>query len=276
MTPEMQRIADKIRNDIETYAQNTYDDGHRKHLGASIIGNDCERYLYFTFRWVYHHIHTGRQYRLFNTGHMEEARIIGWLRGAGYDIINQDENGKQFKISSCNGHFGGSIDGIIEIPELGKCLFEAKTNKTGTDYKMYFESGMEKNKPVHWKQTCTYGNALGIENCLYICKNKDNDDLYIEPVKLDWNVGKEMEVKAKRVITAEELPPRISETAAYFKCKFCDYADICHRGKAIERNCRSCKNARAVENAEWKCREFSVIIPEDQIGLEQRCWKGVL
>lgn len=276
MTPEFQKIADEIRSKIELYAQNTYDDGHRTHLGTSLIGHECKRYLWFTFRWVYHHKHSGRMQRLFNTGHKEEARIIEWLRGAGYQVWNLDENGKQFRISDFEGHFGGSTDGIIFIPGLGNCLFEAKTNKTGTEFKTLIENGMQMMKPRHWGQTCTYGKKLGLKYCLYINKNKDNDDLHIEILELDHAEGQRNLDKAAEIIGSQEAPPRLAETPAYHKCKYCDYVDVCHRGKEIENNCRSCKSARPGPNATWICGKFNDIeIPKEEIGKSKPCWKGI-
>jgi len=275
MNEEEQKLADEIRTGIEAYAQKTYDDGHRSHLGASLIGHKCDRYLWFTFRWVYHHIHTGRMQRLFQTGHCEEIRIIRWLRGAGYQVENEDLDGKQFRISGVNGHFGGSIDGKAIIKDE-LFLTEFKTNKTGPEFKAYFEIGMKANKAKHWAQTCVYGAKLQIKRVLYICKNKDNDDLYIEIADLDHNHGYDMEQKANRIINSQEMPSRISETPAFFECKYCDYCDICHRNKPIEKNCRSCKNAYPVENAEWKCGLYNAIIPKDQILVDKPCWNGVM
>ena len=154
MKPEFYKIATQIRNKIDEYCQNTYDDGHRTHLGASLIGHKCLRKLWFTFRWVYHHKHSGRMQRLFNTGHKEEKRIIEWLISSGLEVEYLDENEKQFRISGVNGHYGGSIDGLITIPELGKCLLECKTSKTGAEFKNLIESGAEKVKPVHFAQMC--------------------------------------------------------------------------------------------------------------------------
>ena len=37
------------------------------HLGASIIGKDCERALWYDFRWVTRWAFTGRMLRLFDT-----------------------------------------------------------------------------------------------------------------------------------------------------------------------------------------------------------------
>lgn len=276
MAREFLDISIKIWNDINLYCQNQYDEGHRNHLGASIIGDKCKRKLWFTFRWVYHHIHSGRMQRLFNTGHKEEARIIEWLRGAGYEVFDRDENGKQFKVSDVNGHFGGSTDGLIIIPELGKCLLECKTNKTGVEFKAFLDYGYKENKPKHWAQTCVYGKKLGLEYVVYVCKNKDNDDLFIEVAKLDNIHADEMLTKAQEIIYAKEPPSRIAETAAYFECKFCDYVDVCHKGKALEKNCRSCKFAEPVENAEWKCNKYCNVIPSDFIKTGCDAWEGII
>lgn len=276
MTTELQKLAAEIRNNIDAYAQQAYDDGHRTHLGASLIGDDCKRKLWFTFRHVYHHIHSGRMQRLFNTGHCEESRIISWLRGAGYVVNDLDVNGKQFKVSDCEGHFGGSTDGIITIPGFSKCLLECKTNKTGTEFKMLVEKGMKEMKPKHWAQVCTYGFKLDLKYCLYVCKNKDNDDLYIEFVELDHAHGKKQIEKASEIIFANEMPARLAEQPSYFKCKMCDYVDHCFRNKEPEHNCRSCKNAKPVANAEWYCIEQTSIIPKDVIHIDYSCWESVI
>lgn len=42
--------------------------GHRPHLGASLIGHHCERYLWLVFRWAKAKKFAGRMYRLFGTG----------------------------------------------------------------------------------------------------------------------------------------------------------------------------------------------------------------
>ena len=279
MNPEQQKLADLIRNGIEEYAQKAYDDGHRNHLGASIIGEKCNRKLWFTFRWVYHHIHSGRMQRLFNTGHKEEERIIEWLKGYGFKVVCEDnETGKQFKISDVEGHFGGSLDGIFELDDC--YLLECKTNKTGPEFKALFEIGMEKAKPKHWSQTCVYGNKKEIKKCLYICKNKDNDDLYIEILDLDWNHGQECINKAKTIIywdvKTQGLPSRISESSAYWECKNCDYLNVCFNKQKCEKNCRSCISSKPVENGEWYCEVWNSIIPKEAILNACDKWKSVV
>ena len=50
---------------------------HREHLGASLIGAECDRYLWQSFRWVALPQFEGRILRLFDTGTREEARVFG-------------------------------------------------------------------------------------------------------------------------------------------------------------------------------------------------------
>lgn len=279
MSREFFEISDAILKSINEYCQKTYDDGHRTHLGASLIGDKCKAKLWFTFRWVHHHIHTGRMQRLFNTGHKEEARIIEWLRGAGYEVINIDhKTGKQFIVSAVEGHYGGSTDGIIFIPQLQKwCLLECKTHKGGTEFKDFFELGFDESKETHWAQTCSYGERLELEYVVYICKNKTNDDLFIQVKKLDIKHGLEQIEKAKEIIYAKTRPTRIAQSPAYFECKNCDYIDVCHKiGTKIEKNCRSCKFAEPIENARWKCNKYDMTIPKEYIPNGCDLWEGII
>lgn len=148
------QLADEIKRKIDSHCQDIYDDGPRSHLGASLIGHPCNRYLWYVFRWVKHIKHDGRMYRLFNRGHREEERFVGWLRGIGFEVQEFDTDykpddiirtgkhkgltikevsadylewaqkggvdlcRKQFRISGVNGHFGGSLDGLTVIPAV--------------------------------------------------------------------------------------------------------------------------------------------------------------
>src|SRR5574340_720247 len=103
----------------------------RPHLGASLIGNTCARQIWYGFRWVKAPRFDGRMIRLFNRGHLEEARFIALLLMIRCEVYQQDANGKQFRISHADGHVGGSGDGVVVgLPELGKipALCEFKTH----------------------------------------------------------------------------------------------------------------------------------------------------
>ncbi len=92
-TPGMGKaVAKRLLDDIDEYCVNAYDDGHRTHLGASLIGHECSRYLWGIFRWLKHEETDGRKQRLFNRGHREEARFIEWLEGIGCQVYFEDRD----------------------------------------------------------------------------------------------------------------------------------------------------------------------------------------
>ena len=64
-------------------------DGFRDHLGASLIGKTCERALWFDFRWVTPAQFPGRILRLFETGQLEEARLVRNLRATGATVLDR-------------------------------------------------------------------------------------------------------------------------------------------------------------------------------------------
>ena len=122
-------------------------------------------------------------------------------------------------------------------------------------------------KPQHFAQTSVYGYKMGFEYVAYfnICKN--NDDLHVEVVKLDYGLAKQMISKAERIITSDKAPLRISDNPTFYKCKssWCNFHDICHKGALPEKNCRSCKSAVPIDNAEWHCNLHGQTIPKEAI-----------
>ena len=280
-------LAKRILEEIDEYCVRTYDAGHRSHLGASLIGRECKRYLWYVFRWCLHEKTTGRQQRLFNRGHREEARFIEWLEGIGFKVWfeNRDEgpNEKgefpQYRISDVMGHFGGSLDGIAVLPErygiAEPVLLEFKTNGTGAGFNKLADDGMPIAKPEHFAQTSTYGKKYNFRYCVYLNINKNDDSLHIEVVKLNHNLGEQMIMKAEQIIMSQTAPARLSDNPTFHKCGYCHMKEVCHKGAVVEVNCRSCAFARPVENAEWFCEVHNGNIPKDFISKACPSYKAI-
>ena len=280
-------LAKRILEEIDEYCVRTYDGGHRSHLGASLIGRECKRYLWYVFRWCLHEKTTGRQQRLFNRGHREEARFVEWLEGIGFKIWfeNRDEapNEKgeypQYRISDVMGHFGGSLDGIAILPERygieEPVLLEFKTNGTGAGFNKLADDGMPIAKPEHFAQTSTYGKKYNFRYCVYLNINKNDDSLHIEVVKLNHNLGEQMIMKAEQIIMSQTAPARLSDNPTFHKCGYCHMKEVCHKGAVVEVNCRSCAFARPVENAEWFCEVHNGNIPKDFIAKACPSYKAI-
>lgn len=267
-------IKEKIEDGIEQLSIDTHPSEFRNHLGMSEIGKPCSRQIYYKFRWMFQQYFDGRMRRLFARGHREEARWTGYLRSIGCTVEQHDENGKQFRASGVLGHYGGSCDGRVITPWYSdKFLVEFKTHNSNSFSKIVNDGGVKKHKPEHYDQMCSYGWKMGLQYAIYFPENKNDDDIQIQVLKLDWNRGQQLEKKAAEIILAKEPPPKISENPAFQECKWCDAKGICHGGEVPLKNCRSCQMSRPVEDAKWHCARFDTIIPADW--LSQGCDKWI-
>ncbi len=254
-------LAGMLRRDIDEWCKQAFDDGPRSHLGASVIGYECGRHLWFLYHWIKHTIHPGQLQRLFQRGHLEEDRVIQYLRGIGCAVEQVAVGGEQQRIYAVNGHFGGSSDGKLTLPPSYGLddfwfLLECKTANKKEFAKM---CEVAKNKPEHFKQASVYGYKLGLKYALYIMVCKDDDDMHIEIVPLDWAGAAESISRAEALIYSPIPPPRISNNPSYWVCKMCDHHGVCQLGKPIDQNCRSCYyGSPSTSSKEWHCNAWKV------------------
>lgn len=229
---------------------------HRPHMGASLIGHQCQRYIWLTWRWALKPEFSGRILRLFGTGQREEARLIEELRGMGATVWDQDqETGDQFRVSACNGHFGGSLDGIGRgLPEAPKtpCVLEFKTHNDKSFTELMAKK-VRGAKPQHYDQMTVYMGLMEIDRAMYLGVNKNNDDVYSEWIHFDEDHFKVLMDRAQSLISQTSSPEPLSRDPSYYICKMCSFHKHCHRGLAAEVNCRTCCHSSPIENAGWSC-----------------------
>jgi hypothetical protein len=240
---------------------------------ASSIGEPCEARLWFKFRWAHDpEQFSGRMLRLFDTGNVEEARMIAWLRAAGVTVEDVDpETGKQWRFTSLGGHFSGSCDGkatgILEAPKAVH-LAEFKTHNAKS-FAQLVKHGVEVSHPKHVAQMQIYMHKLGLTRSFYLAENKDTSEL--KPQRLEYNAatGIALEAKAERVIRAPRVLARISDDPNSFNCRGCPANAVCH-GEAFGRNnCRTCIYSTPIigdgDGAVWRCERFGKrLTVEDQ------------
>ncbi len=269
---QIAEIETKLYQLTNEYSIETYPIEHRSHLGVSVIGEKCWRKLWYSFRWVKLEQYEPRMRRLFNRGHREEDQFIKLLFWMGFHIKTIDQaTGKQYKFSAVDGHYGGSSDTLAVMPWYDeRILVEYKThNKKNFTYLK--DKKLKVAQPKHYAQMSGYGKAFSTQYGLYCAVNKDDDEIYYEFVELDWQYAEQLENKADDIIHSQYPPQRINNDPNYFECTYCTFRGICHHNVQVEKNCRSCKQAIAVENAQWKCTRFDTIIPKENIGKKWEC-----
>jgi hypothetical protein len=241
---------------IYTAYEAAADHGFREHLGASLIGTECERAIWYGFRWTTRAKHSGRLLRLFDTGNLAEARFVADLRRIGVTVLDLDPaTGRQWQLRDTGGHFGGSMDAVaIGFPEAPRtwhvCEFKTHSEKSFLALK---RDGVAKAKPQHWAQMQSYMHLAGLDRAFYLAVNKNTDELYQERLHYDAEAALRIMAKAERVIAANRPPARISDDPAWWQCRFCEHHATCHEGAMPERHCRSCLHASPTNEGAWHC-----------------------
>lgn len=240
--------------------------GHRKHLGASVLGDPCERKLWYVFRWGSDITFNGRMLRLFNRGQLEEQRFCDELRKAGVIVDDVAQDGNQWRFTACNGHVGGSMDahlfGLHEHPTV-HCVGEFKTHNDKS-FAALTQNGVKESKPLHYSQMQLYMHWSGMRKAFYMAVNKNNDELYTEFVDYNESHAEELMNKADRIIASDRAPGRLTEDSTYYLCKWCDHRDTCHAGMPAAVNCRTCLHSSPVAGAKWECARHKKEVDDAQ------------
>lgn len=234
------------------------DKGRRMHLGASLLGRECRRALWYSFRWCTDLIHDGRLLRLFDRGQQEEERFVSDLRAVGVTVHTVDpQTGKQFSFSDIGGHVGGSMDGaavgLLEKPGQWHVLeFKTHNDKSFADLQKH---GVAKSKPEHFAQCQLYMHWSGMTRAFYMAVCKSSDAIYTERVRYDARLAGELLAKARDIVTAKLPPERISDKPDWYVCKFCDHRETCHERKPAAVSCRTCVHATPEMGGHgtWSC-----------------------
>ncbi len=254
-------------------AYRTDEDGHRSHLGASVLGRECGREVWYKFHWTTKQAHSGRMLRLFNRGHIEEARFIALLLMIGCEVFQQDANGKQYRINFAEGHGGGSGDGVLvgvpDVPQGTPLLGEFKTHGEKSfielagkldEWRAYVAGigpftgkGVREAKFEHFVQMQLYMRKMGLGAALYVAVNKNTDDLYAEVVTLDTILADQFLERGEKLVWMPTPPKKLNVSPGFFKCRFCDERPVCHLKAAPDVNCRTCRFSRPVADAGWVC-----------------------
>jgi hypothetical protein len=254
--PELNRTVAAIDAHLEAHQGKP-----RPHMGASLLGTKCDRWLWLSFRLAVIEQFKGRTLRLFRRGQNEEDVVVSDLRAVGMDV------GRRQDRVEFGAHIGGSIDGVVtgvfEAP-LKHHVLEIKTHNAKS-FDDLEKNGVAKSKPQHFVQMQVYMEGLGIDRAFYVAICKDNDKIYTERVRLDKVVAQKYIDRGKRLALDDRLPPPISTDPSWYECKMCAGHDFCHKSKMTkEVNCRTCTNSTAKDDSTWYCEEYNQALTFDE------------
>ncbi len=213
----------------------------RTYLGASRLGEECERKLAYEYHKAPKDADKhfkGKTLRIFDMGHDGETRMAEYLRLAGFTLLTERPDGRQFGFAvgwdeaAQRFKISGHCDGIITAgPDIAvPALWESKAlgGKSWTDT---VKKGVQKSKPVYYAQMQLYMAYLdvGKNPGLFTAINRDTGEIYAELVPFDQAAAQAASDRGARVVSTADPKeaPRVAREPTDFRCKFCDYADRC-------------------------------------------------
>ncbi|RUM45131.1 MAG: oxidoreductase, partial [Desulfocapsa sp.] len=98
------------------------------------------------------------------------------------------------------------------------------------------------------------------QRALYLAVNKNTDELHGERIYHDPDFCEMLLKRVGMAIFSPMPPAKMHEDPklrAAYKCKFCNFLDICHGGTFARINCRTCVHSTPLKTGGWQCEKFN-------------------
>ena len=228
----------------------------RSYLGMSALGADCERQLWYRWRWALPEIFDAPTLRRFDDGHSGEDLMAKRLRPVVETLVTAQSDGKQIGYSDFAGHLSGHLDGAVlgvhTAPKTWhvwehKQVQEKSFRRLQKLINEHTEKGaLEQWNATYYTQAQLYmGYSTMKRHYLTVTTPGGRDIL---SCRTDYNAQdfKHFKEKALRILESEEAPPRISNKPDYYQCRWCNFKETCHGSKVAQMNCRTCAHSTPV------------------------------
>lgn len=207
---------------IESY--NYPEDVPRDYIGASSIGSDCLRQIWYEYTGAPSTCVPNKIRRTWAIGKELEGLVLDWLENCGielarvwYDLIDSELL-----------YFQGHIDAMWENhPSNLYAIIEVKTAKDAS-FKVFVKDGARKWNPRYYAQVQAYMGMSGIMSAYILVLNKDNSELMDELITFDPDFYAQLKDKARLIHDAKTPPPRIHGSPLWYACKLCKFNKVCH------------------------------------------------
>jgi len=197
----------------------------RDYMGASIIGEECKRKLWYNF-YQPKHMDDPRIQRIFDMGNVIEDYIVQKLKDSGLTVYEKDALGEQFGF--VDGKIAGHCDGVVTgLPESSKPhLLEIKSAKNSS-FNQFVKNGVQAQSSTYFVQMQVYMHKLNLERGLFVMMNKDNQEMYFERITYCPFEAEAALNNAKDVIASTSEPERAYPSSTFYKCKWCNWRKEC-------------------------------------------------
>ncbi|MEG1244718.1 MAG: hypothetical protein RSD17_07780, partial [Oscillospiraceae bacterium] len=214
----------------------------KNRIGAAYAGAECLRQLAYRYHKVKEdapnekYVTQAELKRHADYGFDTEKHIVDWLRYAGFEVLDKDEDGKQFGYKSAfdgkQYRFAGELDGIItkspvkDIPD--NINLECK-KATVKKFDNFCKDGVKKSSTEYYSQMQIGMAYTQRSHCLFVMVCLDNMKVYYELVPFDLECAQKVNDRLVKVIESKypENMPKLGYNEDDFRCMFCNYKTTC-------------------------------------------------
>lgn len=195
----------------------------RNYIGASSIGSDCLRQIWYEYQGEQGEPITPKLMRTFDIGKQLEALVMDWLEESGIPVARIWTDLKSENVPEFQGH----LDAVWTNQNDAFVIIEIKTANDAS-FKAFVKKGLKLWNPQYYTQIQSYMGMSGIKSTYIVVLNKDSSELSDELVIFDEVFYREIEGKAIMIRDAKLPPPKINGSPLWYQCKQCKFNKVCH------------------------------------------------
>ena len=208
-------------------ALENHTDAPRNYIGASGIGNPCERKIWYSYKGL-----AGKdkpELKLtFEIGKRLEAMILDIFEKTPIQVIRpSEENCDLFCVDKDLPSFSGHMDAILVLESGERIILDIKTAKASS-YAKFVNQGLKAWNMQYYAQLQAYMGMTGLNRAILLAINKDSSEMHEEWVWFNDIYYQELKMKAARIIDCEVEPARINKSPLFYLCRMCSYSEKCH------------------------------------------------
>lgn len=211
----------------KTIAESPLDD-KRQYIGASSIGNKCDRAIWYGYKGAESSKPPPSLKTTFDIGKRLESLLLDYMDESGLIIVRPTpENNYLFLQDSEVPIFQGHCDAIVITKEARPAIVEIKTANTSS-FSSFKSKGLLVWRESYYAQIQAYMGMSGYRRGVLLAIDKNTSELHHEWVDYDDIYYHQLRYKARAIAQCEEPPEKLNKNPIFYACNQCAYRRTCH------------------------------------------------
>ena len=212
-------------------------DAPRRYIGASSIGRECSREIWYSFNDVVGGKISAQLKTTFKIGKILEDMILDDVESIGFELERPGEiNNYLFCRDKDVAIFQGHMDAILYLTRDHPVIFDAKTCKNSS-FNAFKKDGLKSWSSTYYAQMQAYMGMTDIHHACLLALNKDTSEYHHEWIDYDDIYYHELKARAAEISKSTEPPERINKSPLFWVCNSCRFKTVCHTGDTSDREC---------------------------------------